>query len=108
MTDNIDTMAETDITFRDVISTTIHVDNSSDDSRTSDISADASIQDGRVRNLQSGVCTDIENPQKQTQFSWGDGYLNCSFYGYTDAAGIIDAVRDITAFVAEVKTRSIE
>lgn len=93
-------MEKTNVAFRDVVTATIHADNSADTERTADISADAVVQGGRVTNLQNGVCTDIADPSRQTQFSWGDNYLSCTHYGYPDTDAILAATRMVSDFVS--------
>ena len=92
------------VTFKNVVNATIHVDNSSDSDRSMSISADAIIYGSQVDSIQNGQCVSVSDPSVLVSFAASNGgYLSLTFNNMGDADAQVGVLREINGFISGVK-----
>lgn len=98
-------METTNVTFKNVISATLRADNSGDENRIYDISADVNIMYDQVDNVQNGVAVRRDNSSAVYSFSANNSpHLTTEFSNMDDIEEQADSLRAVAAFIAVAKT----
>lgn len=98
-------MANSNVTFKNVVNATIHVDNSTDTDRTMTISADAIIYGSMVDSIQNGQCVSVSDPSVSVSFAASNGgYLSLTYNNAGDADVQVQILREINGFISNVRS----
>ena len=92
------------VTYKELRSAKVHVDNSVDTSKTYDISADVNIENTTtVSGMDSGEVKQSGNVIANFSY-WGENNLNISYMG-VESANQCDVLEAVNTFIDNVKTK---
>lgn len=98
-------MENANVIFKSVVNATFRVDNSNDEQRIYDISADANVIGSRIDNFQNGIAVCRDNRSAMCTFTENDSpYLIISFSNMNDVEVRTEAIKAVSAFINDARS----